>query len=94
MIIIAGWLQVAAEDRAAYLRDCAAAMTAAAAAPGCLDFVLSADPRHADRIRIFERWETDEDLDRFRGSGPDDDLSARILGAEVARYRISAVEDP
>lgn len=94
MIIIAGRLQVAAADRDSYLADCAEAMTAAAAAPGCLDFVLSADPMQADRICVFERWDSDEDLERFRGSGGDDGLGARILGAELARYRISAVEDP
>lgn len=94
MIIVAGWIQLSASQRADYLAQCTAVMTAAAQAPGCLDFVLTADPMHADRIRIFERWETDEDLERFRGSGPDPGQAARILGAAVARYRISAVEDP
>jgi hypothetical protein len=30
----------------------------------------------------------------FRGSGPDDETSARILDADVKKYRISAVEAP
>lgn len=94
VIIVAGWIEVAAAQRAEYLADCATVMTAAADSPGCLDFVLSADPMNADRIRIFERWESDEDLDRFRGSGPDASQTAQILCAEVARYRISAVEAP
>ena len=44
------------------------------------------------RINVYERWESDDDLARFRGSGPDDEQSAQIRDASMARYRISAVE--
>lgn len=93
MIVIAGWIRVAASERDAYLGGCTVVMEAAEAAPGCLDFVLSADPLRVDRIRIYERWETDAELDAFRGSGPPAQQAAQILDASVARYRISAVED-
>ncbi|MGQ0843104.1 MAG: putative quinol monooxygenase [Sporichthyaceae bacterium] len=93
MIVVAGWIEVAATERDAYLEGCSVVMAAAAAAPGCLDFVLSADPLRPDRIRIFERWESDAHLDLFRGSGPPAEQQAQILDASVARYRIAAVED-
>ncbi len=94
MIIIAGWLAVAPEARDAYLRDCAEAVRLAREAPGCLEYALGADLLDAGRITVYERWESDADLERFRGSGPSDEQSAQILDASVARYRISAVEAP
>jgi quinol monooxygenase YgiN len=81
-------------DRDGYLADCVPVLQQAAGAPGCLDFVLAADPLLPGGIRVFERWESDEDLARFRGAGPDTGQTARILGADVRKYRISAVEAP
>jgi quinol monooxygenase YgiN len=94
MLIIAGWLEVDPADRDGYLADCVPVLQQAATAPGCLDFVLAADPLLPGRIRVFERWESDEDLTRFRGAGPDTGQTDRILGADVRKYRISAVEAP
>lgn len=94
MIIIAGWLAVAPETRDAYLESCVEAIRLAREAPGCLDYALGADLLDPGRITVYERWESDEDLERFRGTGPSDEQTARILDASVARYRISAVEAP
>ena len=94
MIIIAGRLAVAPEDRAAYLEGCAKAVRLAREAPGCLEYALGADLLDPGQVTVYERWESDEDLERFRGSGPSDEQAARILDASVTRYRISAVEAP
>ena len=102
MIIIAGGLRVAAGDRDAYLAAVADVARLARLAPGCLDFVQAADPLDPERITIYERWESDADLDRFRASGgpeqPEPDVAEPVvppqLDAEVRRYRISSVEDP
>jgi hypothetical protein len=42
-------------------------------------------------VNIYERWETDAELEAFRGSGPDADTAARIVSAEVRKYPISAL---
>jgi quinol monooxygenase YgiN len=94
MIIIAGKLWVDTADRDAYLAACSEAVERARAAEGCLDFALSADAIERDRINVYERWETDEALARFRGAGPEPEQAARIREAEVHKYRISAVEAP
>jgi quinol monooxygenase YgiN len=94
VIIIAGWLAVAPEEREAYLDGCAEAVRLAREAPGCLEYALGADLLDPGRITVYERWESDADLERFRGSGPSDEQAAQILDASVARYRISAVEAP
>jgi hypothetical protein len=43
---------------------------------------------------VYERWESDAHLERFRGSGPDAGQTAQIRDAQVRKYRISATEDP
>ncbi|MER5766150.1 putative quinol monooxygenase [Streptomyces sp. NPDC001985] len=94
MIIIAGTLSVDPATRDACLAGCANVVEQARAAPGCLDFALSADLVRPDRINVHERWESDADLERFRGAGPEPEWTAQILGAEVSRYRVAGVEAP
>jgi quinol monooxygenase YgiN len=97
VIVVAGWLRVAAEDRDRYLALVASVTALARRAPGCLDFVQAADPLDPSRIVVLERWESDEDLERFRTSGDPGAPSPalpRVLAAEVRKYRIAAVEEP
>lgn len=97
MIIIAGHLRVAASERAEYLAAVASVAADARQLPGCHDFAQSADPIDPERINIFERWDSDEVLLAFRGSGSDEDGSSpvpAVLGADVSKYRISGVESP
>ncbi len=94
MIIVAGSVHVDPQQRDEYLRSCISVMAQARKAPGCLDFALSPDPLEPDRINVYERWKSDEDLERFRGEGPDADQAAQLRDAEVAKYRISSVEAP
>ena len=94
MLIIAGELHVDPADRDRYLAATADVAPQARAFPGCLDFVQAADPVEPGRINIFERWESDEDLMRFRRSGgPEIDLPD-LRAADVHKFRISAVEAP
>ena len=97
MIIVAGWLRVAEDDRDRYLAGVAEVTGQARRAPGCLDFVQAPDPLVPGRIVVHERWESDADLERFRASGdpdaPEPDLPD-VLSAEVRRYRIASVEAP
>ncbi|WP_229869307.1 putative quinol monooxygenase [Streptomyces inusitatus] len=94
VIIVSGYLSVAADKREEYISGCHSVIEQARAADGCLDFALSPDPIDPGRINVYERWESDEQLMKFRGSGPDDEQNAEILGADVWRYRISAKEAP
>lgn len=94
MIIVAGTLHVDAVDRDRYLTVAADVARQARGFPGCHDFVQAADPIEPGRITIFERWESDEDLHRFRSSGEPLPELPELRGAEVQKYRISAVEAP
>ncbi|MEV1289499.1 antibiotic biosynthesis monooxygenase family protein [Micromonospora sp. NPDC049679] len=94
MIIVSGRLYVSSDTRDKYLAGCRTVIEQARAAPGCLDFVLSADPIEPDRINAYEQWESDAHLEQFRGAGPEPDQEAEIHDAHVAKHRISSTEAP
>lgn len=88
MIIVSGKIYVQPGRRNQFLAGSLPAMTAARRTAGCWDFVVAADPIEEDRVNIYEEWESAEALDKFRGSGPGDDLSALIVRAEVQEREI------
>lgn len=91
MVIVAGHLLVDAVERDAYLATCRAVVEQARAAPGCLDFALSADLVDERRINIVERWESQAAVEAFRGSGVDGEQGDLIRGASVAEYDVAGV---
>jgi quinol monooxygenase YgiN len=88
MTIVAGALTVDAAARDEYLEGCAGVVAAARQAPGCRDFALSPDLLEAGRINVYERWDSEVDLQRFRGSGPDDGQRAALLGVAVGEWSL------
>lgn len=88
MIIVAGHLRVEVSDRDAYLAQSRDAMELARRAPGCHDFIVAADPIERERINVFERWADRAALEAFRGDGPDDQLSALIVDAEIEEFEV------
>ena len=89
MIIVSGWLRVAAEARDDYLEGCRVVIEAARKAPGCLGFYLAPDPLDPERINVFEQWADVESVERFRGSGPTGEQQAQILEAKVEQHEIA-----
>lgn len=95
VLIVAGYLQVPADKRAEYLRGVLADTVLARHAPGCLAFVQAPDPLEADRVIVFERWESERDLLAFRNSESGEATPLPVvLGAEVLRYDVSGVGPP
>jgi quinol monooxygenase YgiN len=93
VIIVAGTLTVRPEDRDGYLAACRTAVEQARAAPGCLDFAISADLLDPGRITVLERWATRDELDAFRGTGPATERTALLLAVDVADYEVSRTYD-
>jgi quinol monooxygenase YgiN len=91
MVIVAGHLVVAPENRERYLAGCPDVVEQARRAPGCLDFALTSDLLDPGRINIFERWESQAAVESFRGSGSSDDQNALILSAAVAEYDVANI---
>jgi quinol monooxygenase YgiN len=88
MIIVAGHLTVASEQRAAYLAGCVSVVEQARSTAGCLDYSLAADLLDTGRINVFERWASRADVEAFRGSGPSDEQATTMLSADVAEYDV------
>jgi quinol monooxygenase YgiN len=91
MVIVAGQIFVDPAGRDAYLAGCVGVVEQARRAAGCLDFAIAADLIDPGRINVFERWETREAVEAFRGGGPSDEQGAAILAASVAEYDIADV---
>lgn len=90
MIIVSGRLYIAPGRREAFLTGSREAVEAARRAPGCRDFVVAADPLEADRVNVYEEWESETKLEAFRGEGPGEDLSALIIRASVRRHLVAS----
>ena len=90
VIIVAGPIHLLPEQRDAYLDGCRVVIEAARRAEGCLDFHLAADPIDPGRINVFERWESVEAVEAFRGDGPSGEQQAQVLGAAVVQYEIAS----
>ncbi len=59
--IIAGWMDYA-DNRDRVLAAFTDVAAKSRAEPGCLDYVVCADPDDAGRIIVFERWVCEADL--------------------------------
>lgn len=83
MIIVSGKLYIRSGQRQTFLDCSRAAMVQARRTSGCRDFVVAADPLEPDRVNIYEEWESEPELEAFRGDGPDSGLAYLIERAEV-----------
>tara|TARA_Y100001970_G_scaffold16997_1_gene19158 strand:- start:335 stop:634 length:300 start_codon:yes stop_codon:yes gene_type:complete len=63
MIVIAGTLTLEVDVDESVLDACRTMMKATHAEKGCLDYVFSADPLNVNTLRVFEQWESLEDLE-------------------------------
>lgn len=90
MIIVSGWLRVAADGRQQYLDGCRAVIESARAADGCLAFHIAGDLLDPERVNVFEKWDSAEAVERFRGSGMSDDQQAAIIEAHVEQHEVES----
>jgi quinol monooxygenase YgiN len=91
MVIVAGHVVVDPEEREAYLEGCRKVVEQARRTEGCLDFAITADLVDSSRVNLYERWESQEAVEAFRGDGPSGDQQRAIRSASVAEY--GAVEE-
>ncbi len=94
MIIVSGRIYVRSGARDKFIALSAETMIQARRTTGCYDFVVAADPLEPDRVNIYEEWESNEALSRFRGDGPGEDLSVHIVKAEVAEHTVPSRTSP
>lgn len=90
MIIVSGRIYVASGGREAFLASSRSAVVAARRAPGCRDFVVAADPVEANRVNVYEEWDSEAELEAFRGAGPGEEMTQVIERAEVSRHHVES----
>lgn len=93
MLIIAGELYVAPEDRDTWVAAHRDVVKRARSAPGCVDLHISADPVEEGRVNMFEQWESEDDLQAWRAVA-DPPPGPEILGGTVQKHQISSSGPP
>lgn len=63
MVIVAGVFAVDPEQREAFIASKLERMRTSRAERGCLEYTFSADPLDPGRVVLYERWESQQDLD-------------------------------
>ena len=69
MVIVGGTFIVDPERREEFLAAQLELMRISRAEQGCLEYTFSADPLDPDRVVLFERWATEDDLDAHLRAG-------------------------
>lgn len=62
MIIVTGAFTLDPADRDEFVARMAARLQSTRAEPGCLEYVLAADPADPGRAVLLEKWESEEAL--------------------------------
>jgi quinol monooxygenase YgiN len=93
MLIVAGRMYVAPAERDEWVAAHEDAVRRARAAPGCLDLSISADPIEADRINLFELWESPEHLQSWRAVA-NPPAKPQSLRGDVQMHHISSSGPP
>jgi quinol monooxygenase YgiN len=94
MIIVSGRIYVRSGARDKFLALSAETIIQARRTTGCYDFVVAADPLEPDRVNVYEEWESNEALSKFRGDGPSEDLSVYIVKAQVPDHTVPFRKSP
>ena len=89
MLIVAGTGYVDPDHRDALLQGLAPALRRARTAPGCLDYVVAADPIEPDRVNIYERWESEPHLTAHLAAVADTaPPMPEVRSVDIVRYEI------
>jgi quinol monooxygenase YgiN len=91
VIIVGGSFDVDPSERDAFVSSRADAMRRSRAEKGCLEYTIAADPIEPGRVVLFERWESQDDLDAhiagLRTAPPAG--GPRPTGASVLQYDVT-----
>jgi quinol monooxygenase YgiN len=96
VIIVAGYVDFAPEERSTFLDLAEDAIKRCRAEEGCLEYSFNEDRLDPGRVRVLEIWDGEESLRRHiesvdAGGGPPH--SVEILSELLVRYDVSASTD-
>ena len=84
MVIVGGRFEVNPEERDAFLAERHEIMRTSRGEDGCLEYTFAADPLEADRVILFERWESQAALDAHLAATRRDEDGPAALGVDHA----------
>jgi quinol monooxygenase YgiN len=90
VIIISGKIYVQPGSREGFLASSLEAVRIARKTLGCRDFIVAADPIEAERVNVYEEWDSETAMLSFRGSGPDQSLTSVIVKASVYKHHVAS----
>ncbi|WP_371673243.1 antibiotic biosynthesis monooxygenase [Streptomyces sp. NBC_00289] len=80
-IIVAGWMDYEPADRDTMLGHLVeVGRRTREEEPGCLDYAMTADPSDERRIRVYERWVSQQALDAHLTTAHIKDFRAAVAG--------------
>ena len=88
-IIVAGKLIIKSGSRDKFIEKSCEAIMQARNNKACIDFSVSSDPIDIDRINIFEKWESNEALNDFRESGPNNGMFELVTSFDINEYEVN-----
>jgi quinol monooxygenase YgiN len=96
VIIVAGYVDFAPEDRSTFLDLAQDAIKRCRAEQGCLEYAFNEDRLDPGRVRVLEVWDGEESLRRHiesvdAGGGPPH--SVEILSELLVRYDVATSTD-
>jgi quinol monooxygenase YgiN len=94
MLIIAGYVEVPADRRDAYVAALHDLVLRARRAPGCHDVAITPDPTDPTRVYNYERWESWDHLDAWRAVACAPDVDVPMVGGDMHAYEIARVRAP
>ena len=94
MLIVSGRLYIQQGRREDYLKLSLEAVALARQAPGCKDFVVAADPLVADRVNVYEEWESEKQLLAFRSAGSTSSMFPLVERFYVSRHVVASSGPP
>lgn len=93
MVIVGGTFEVEPSQRAQFIASRDDMMRTSRGEPGCLEYVFSADPIEANRVVLFERWESQEALDNhlaaLRAAPQSSDGDIKPIKSSIVIYDVS-----
>jgi quinol monooxygenase YgiN len=93
VLIVAGMFEVEPDRRQEFLTDREDSMRKSRAEPGCLEYVMSADPIDPGRVVLLERWADQQSLDvhlsAMQGAPPPPAEGVALKSAVVTVYDVS-----
>ena len=90
MIIVGGHFEVDPAERDAFIASRVEAMRTSRAEKGNLEYTIAADPLEPGRVVLFEKWETQADLDaHLVGLRSSPSQGPRPTAAEVTLFEVA-----